>query len=283
MPYVLENELAKVEVVEKAAEIQHFFDKENNVEIMYQGDEGWSGKNPSLFPIIGSTYSKSYEIDGKTYTMKNHGLARYATFDIEKVSEDTLVCTFQSSQETLAQYPFDFIFKISYVLEKKTLHIHYEITNTSDKEMPYSFGLHPAFKVDNFDEYSIDFENKEEATQLITDPTFEKNIEYQKVQLDSWKLSYEDIEKYATIIYKDYTSTYVTLSKNGEGKVRVYFPGYPFLAIWTHPTRSHFICIEPWYGHADFEKETPDFYHREGTMILQPGDVQTFNYDIEIL
>ena len=74
MPFKLENEFCRLEVIPEAAEITSFFDKTNNVEIMYQGDEGWSGRNPSLFPIIGSTYSKYYEIHGKQYTMKNHAL-----------------------------------------------------------------------------------------------------------------------------------------------------------------------------------------------------------------
>ena len=122
MPFKLENEFCRLEVIPEAAEITSFFDKTNNVEIMYQGDEGWSGRNPSLFPIIGSTYSKYYEIHGKQYTMKNHGLARYATFKGEQL-EDKLIFTFCSDEETLKQYPFDFVFEIAYSLEGKTLHI----------------------------------------------------------------------------------------------------------------------------------------------------------------
>ena len=286
MPFKLENEFCRLEVIPEAAEITYFFDKTNNVEIMYQGDEGWSGRNPSLFPIIGSTYSKYYEIHGKQYTMKNHGLARYATFKGEQL-EDKLIFTFCSDEETLKQYPFDFVFEITYSLEGKTLHIDYTIKNTSKEDMPYSFGLHPAFRVpqyknEKFEDYSIDFEFNEEATQLVFDPSFNENIKEKKVQLNSWKLSREDINHYATLVYKDYKSSYVTLSHQGEPRLRVHFAGFPYLALWTHPTPSNFICIEPWYGHSDFEKETPDFYHREGTMILKPGEETQFSYQIEL-
>lgn len=286
MPYVLENEYCSLEVVKEAAEITHFIDKERNLEIMYQGDEGWSGRNPSLFPIVGNTYSKDYEINGKKYAMKNHGLARYATFNGTQ-EENKLLFNFSSDEETLKQYPFNFYFEIAYSLNKKTLNIDYTIKNTGNEDMPYTFGLHPAFRVPQFDneifeEYSIDFENKEKATQMIFDPSFEKPVEYKEVELDSWQLSREDITKYATIVYKDYTSSYVTLSHKGEERVRVHFKDYPYLALWTHPTKSNFICIEPWYGHADFEKETPDFYHREGTMILKPGETKHISYQIEL-
>lgn len=287
MPFVLENEFCKVEVVEKAAEITSFFDKERNVEVMYQGDEGWSGRNPSLFPIVGNTYTKDYEINGQKYAMKNHGLARYATFKGEKIN-DKLIFSFKSDEETLKQYPFNFEFTITYSLEGKTLHIDYNIKNTSNEDMPYTFGLHPAFKVPQvnnevFEDYSINYEFNETATQLVFDPTFEKNVEYTEVQLNSWKLSREDITKYATLVYKDYKSSYVTLAYKDEDRLRVHFKGYPYLALWTHPTKSNFICIEPWYGHADFEKETPDFYHREGTMILKSGEDKDISYQIELL
>ena len=36
MPFKLENEFCRLEVIPEAAEITSFFDKTNNVEIMYQ-------------------------------------------------------------------------------------------------------------------------------------------------------------------------------------------------------------------------------------------------------
>ena len=80
------------------------------------------------------------------------------------------------------------MFEIAYSLEGKTLHIDYTIKNTSKEDMPYSFGLHPAFRVpqyknEKFEDYSIDFEFNEEATQLVFDPSFNENIKEKKVQL----------------------------------------------------------------------------------------------------
>ena len=51
MCYVLENEFCRLECIEDGGQIQHFIDKENDVELMYQGDQGWSGKNPTLLEI----------------------------------------------------------------------------------------------------------------------------------------------------------------------------------------------------------------------------------------
>ena len=284
MAFVLENEYLKLECVEKAGEIQHLFDKEKNLEIMYQGDQAWSGKNPTLFPIVGNTWTENYQIDGKTYAMKNHGLIRYANLKGEQ-NEDSLVFTLDANEDTLAQYPFNFHYEMKYSLEGKVLHIDYLIKNTSDVVMPFTFGLHPAFRCpqndgEKFEDYSIAFEKHEVAKQrIITEqPSYLVDVE-----MDEWKLSREDLSKYLTVIYSELKSDYVTLNYKGEPRVKVTMEDFPLLALWSIATPSDFICIEPWYGHADFEAGHDDFFKREGTMLLEPNEVFTTSYTIEAL
>lgn len=132
MAYELENERIKLTCEEKGGEMLSFFDKKKNVEILYQRDEAWKDSNPSLFPIIGSTWTGKYTIDGKEYSMKNHGLIRYARLDGLK-KEDRLEFAFRSSETTREQYPFDFDYKIIYTLEGNSVKINYEIKNTGEK------------------------------------------------------------------------------------------------------------------------------------------------------
>ena len=287
MSYVLENEFVYLECVEKGGEIQSFFDKEKGKELMYQGNQAWTGKNPSLFPIIGNTASKDYQIHGKTYAMKNHGLIRYATLKGEQ-KENSIVFTFEDNEDTLKQYPFHFHYEIEYTIENKVCHINYRIKNTSNEDMPFTFGLHPAFigpqSIDEkFEDYSIDFECEEKAKQLLFDPEFKKKITYQDVSLSSWKLSREDVDHYKTIIYKNLKSDHVTLSYKNQPRIRMSIKGFPYLALWTIEKPSDFICIEPWFGHADFETGISDFYAREGTMILKPNEEFKTGYTIEAL
>ena len=215
--------------------------------------------------------------------MKNHGLIRYATLKGES-KEDELVFCLDANEETLAQYPFNFHFEIGYKLDGNKVLIQYHVKNNDSKDMPFGFGLHPAFKLDDeFSTYTLAFEKEENTKQLLFDPSYEKNVEYQDVVFKEWKLSREDVQKYATIIYKDLKSNYVTLKHGDEEVVRVSIEGYPYLALWTHDSASDFLCIEPWYSHGDFEKETPDFYHREGTMVLKPNEEWSCSYWIEVL
>lgn len=289
MAFILENEFCKLECSEKGGEILHLLDKRRDVEVIYQGDQGWSGSNPSLFPMVGNTYSKKYEIHGKEYAMKNHGLVRYATLKGEQ-KENELIFTLVADDETLALYPFHFRYEIHYSLDGAKVNIHYVIKNEDDEVMPFSFGLHPGFvcpqkEGEKFEDYCISFELEEDANQMLFDGSgkCEKPVEIVPVHLNKWQCSYEDVEKFATIIYQDYKSSYVTLDYKDEPRVKVNFAGYPYLALWTHDSRSDFICIEPWFGHADFDKSCDDFYKRNGTIVLDPNKVWECEYSIELL
>lgn len=50
MAYILENDVLKLECTQKGGEMLHLVKKSTNHETLYQGNQGWSGRNPSLFP-----------------------------------------------------------------------------------------------------------------------------------------------------------------------------------------------------------------------------------------
>ena len=104
-----------------------------------------------------------------------------------------------------------------------------------------------------------------------------ENVELQEIPCD-----YETFDRYKTLIYKGTKSAYLTLEgKKGHG-VKISIAGYPYVALWTAKKDAPFVCLEPWYGHADFSEVKEDFYHREGTMILSPQKTFTTAYTIEV-
>lgn len=287
MKPVLENEFLRLQATDKAGEMLSLIDKESGTEMLYQGDQGWSGRNPSLFPMVGSTWKQgTYEIDGKTYAMKNHGLIRYATLQDESTPE-TICFAYDSDESTRVQYPYDFHYEMRYTLEGRTVKVRYAITNTGNKPMPFSFGLHPAFRTsrndsEKFEDFSIEFFPKETAQQLIFTPQGDPVVR-KEVLLDEWKLNREDLKKYATLVYDQMKATDAVLKYKDQPRLKTHFENYPTLALWSHPTPSDFVCIEPWHGHADFEDVNVPFDKREGTEILQPGETFEAGYDIEVL
>ena len=275
---IIENDVLRLEVCETGGEIQSLIYKKKDLEVMWQGDEKhWKGKNPTLFPIVGNTYTKDYQIDGKIYAMKNHGLIRYATLRCVKKSTDEITMELKSSEETLAQYPFEFTYQVKYKLIGSRVIVTYQITNDSTRLMPFTFGLHPGFNVRSFDNSVLKFACPEQAVQIhIKNEVYEE-----KVELDSWPLSHEKIDQEATLVYKNLRSPYVDLLME-DYNIRLSIEGYPFLALWSSDKEAPFLCIEPWYGHGDFEKVNVPFEKREGMMSLSPNKSFMTSYWFEI-
>lgn len=284
----LKNERYEVCFVEKGGEILSFTDMQSGLQYMWQGDEAyWTGKNPTLFPIVGNTYSKTYTIDGKEYAMKNHGLIRQMNLKCIYQDEQKLVMSLDSDEETLSKYPFPFHYEIAYTLAGDTLHIDYRITNTGDRVMPFIFGLHPGFRCplcegERFIDYTLKFSKQENVEQVIFDPSGKVPYYMEKRSFDTWQCSYEEISKYATIIYKGIKSDEVTLSGPKGHGVRLNIKDFPYFAIWTAKTDAPFICLEPWYGHGDFSPLDVDFYEREDTQLLQPQETFSTSYSIQV-
>ncbi|HPX33169.1 MAG TPA: aldose 1-epimerase family protein [Erysipelotrichaceae bacterium] len=274
----IKNDFIQLEVIEKGGEIQSLlFDGK---EVMWQGDPNhWKGKNPTLFPIVGNTYSKSYQIDGKTYSMNNHGFIRDNNLVCIKCNDNEIIMELKENEDTLSRYPFQFTYQIKYFLDKNKVNIDYRIRNDSEKEMPFTFGLHPGFNVLNFEDSYLKYEKKEVVKQIV----FNDGSLYEKdVMLDKWQLSYEDVKKYQTIIYKGLESKYVKLVLK-DYTVKMGIEGFPYFAIWTSDDEAMFICLEPWYGHGDLEKVEADFKDREGMMSLKPKEVFETGYSIELI
>ena len=283
----IENERYLVEFTTAGGEMTQFLDKKTGIQYLYQGDSNyWSGKNPTLFPIVGNTYDGTYEAKGNTYQFKNHGLIRYATLECTNQSDHSITFALSSNEDTLKVYPYRFLYEITYTLINNRLEIVYHIHNHDEETMPFTFGLHPGFKVpllegESYEDYTVTFECEEKMEQLIADAKKVIPHYYEPITMKELHLDYELMKKYATLIYRGYSSSYVTLQGKSEHKVRVSIAGYPLLALWS-PINAPFLCIEPWYSHADFEKVDCPFADRYGMMKLEPQQIFTTSYTIEV-
>lgn len=284
----LENSKYLVTFVKEGGEILSFLNKETGMQYMYQGDTPfWGGKNPSLWPLVGNTYDGTYEVYGKTYEFKNHGLIRYATLECVVNDGNSVVMELKESEETLKRYPFAFTYRIAYTLEDNKLTVSYTIKNEDEKKMPFTFGLHPGFRVplcenEVYEDYTLHFECEERLEQMICDPKRETSPYFIPVTMDKWNLSHDDFEKNPTLIYKGMKSEYVTLKgKEGHG-VKMSLGNYPLLALWTPKRGAPFLCIEPWFSHADFEKLNIPFEERYGMMVLDSKEEFKTSYTIEV-
>lgn len=275
----IENEVISLEVSSRGAEIISLFNKETNLEYIWSGDATyWAGRTPILFPIVGSTWDKKIHIDNQVYEMGNHGLVRTAEFKEEKCTKETLVFSYESNAETEAKYPFQFKLWVEYRLRENKVLINYRVENKSQRSMPFSFGLHPAFRCplvegESFDDYHIEFSHNETLSGLYGSFGLQKE--------NKIPLSYPLFENNGTLCFEYPKSSSVKLTQGKHG-VSVDLVGYRWLAFWTPKPQAPFLCIEPWHGHGDFEKVEASFENREGTLILEKGKTYLTTLGIEI-
>jgi galactose mutarotase-like enzyme len=99
-----------------------------------------------LFPIVGALPNNTAVVDGKTFSMRQHGFARNRQFSV--VGASLSECTFElaSDDETRRQFPFDFVLEVAFVIEGAALRIGATVLNKSSRALPVSFGFHPAFR-----------------------------------------------------------------------------------------------------------------------------------------
>ena len=272
----IENEFLIVCSKPEGAELCSIFNKQTNLEYLWQAEKAWPKHAPVLFPIVGQLKNNIYFHNGEKYSLDRHGFARTRTFDVVNVQQPSVEYAIGSNVDTLAVYPFNFNLKIRYELEGATLKIIYIVQNNGKEELLFSIGAHPAFKVplvagESYDDYYLEF-NKEENTErwLLNNGLFDnKSIPFlknTKILPLTKSLFYED-----ALVFKNLKSSMISLksNKNIHG-LHFQFENYPYFGIWAAKD-ADFICLEPWHGIADSVNSDQQLKNKEGIISLLPG------------
>jgi galactose mutarotase-like enzyme len=252
-------------------------------EYMWEGNpEFWSKHSPILFPIVGGLKEDTYFFDGNEYHLPRHGFARTKEFEILQQAENSIVFLLKSDSETLKVYPFHCELQIEYILFENKLEVHYKVENRSPEKMYFSIGGHPAFALpEHFENYSLLFktDNELEFTALENNLLLEKtqNLEVENNKLP---LNYQLFEKDA-LVFKNHQIDSITIQENGHNVLKVNFEKFPDLGIWTK-INAPFICIEPWFGHADGVNTNQNLEEKAGIQILKEHEVFNSVFTIEI-
>ena len=242
----------------------------------------WDKTSPILFPTVGLLKNEQYQYNNKTYKLPRHGFARNFDFEMISKSEDEVTFSLKSSAETLEIYPFQFELRISYILETHKLVVKYDVINLSDKIMYYSIGAHPAFAIDgNFEDFSLIFdENKDLESYKLESELFSGRTEKVTLKDKNLPLNY-DLFAVDALVFKNAATKSLTLAKNGKSVLKVDFPDFPYLGIWTKKN-APYICIEPWLGIADNTNSTGNLVEKEGIQTLEANAEKSVFWSVEI-
>jgi galactose mutarotase-like enzyme len=281
MIITIKNNKYSASIKSEGAELFEFT-KDNTNYIWTVNEQFWNKTSPVLFPIVGRLINDSYTLNGEEYNLPRHGFARDCEFEVIHKKENEVVFLLKESQETLKMFPFEFELQITYTLVESKLTISYEVINHSENPMLFNIGAHPAFAmIGNFEDYSLQF-NKDEnfETHHLENELFNGKTTLVESHKGNIPLSYSLFEKDA-LVFKHLKSNEVSILKENYLYLKINFESFPFLGIWTKKD-APFICIEPWYGHADEKISNGNIYTKKAIQILNPKENFKAFFSIEI-
>lgn len=283
----LTSDLLTINIATHGAELCSIIDRSGR-EYLWQADPRyWKRHSPILFPIVGSVRDGHFTIDGRQYSMSQHGFARDSDFTPLGSTGDEAWYELTSSDTTLAAYPYKFRLQVGYRLTGETVTVIWRVTNTDDRDIYFQIGAHPAFY---YPDYGSDgergylwFDCEDSFTYLRIGDGACASLTPHSQPLDGHLLRLDthtfDIDTF--IIEGSQLTSVALLDRERRPHLTMQFDS-PLLGIWSPPRKdAPFVCIEPWYGRCDREGFEGEFRDRDHVNRLAAG--QTFEASYKII
>ncbi|MDQ0138093.1 galactose mutarotase-like enzyme [Neorhizobium galegae] len=283
---VIKNESLQAEFTLWRAELVGLEDREGRRFVWDGNPDVWKGHAPILFPIVGMVPDDQVLINGKLYSLQQHGLAPRTDFELVYSDKSSCAFRFASSDETKASYPFDFCLDVSYSLEGKTLTMVATVSNHSSAAMPYSFGFHPGFcwplpgagaRLDHY----IEFQEEEHGPLRRPKDGLFDVLHYASPVSDRRIKLRDELFDDGAMMFTDVRSRGLRFGSDKGPSLDIRWKNLPDLGIWTKPGAGY-LCVEPWQGYSapvGFEGELSE---KPGILALQPGEQRDFTMTVTV-
>ena len=286
---MLENDEIAIVVNTHGAELKSLVRKDTGTEYMWKADpQYWGRTAPVLFPFVGSVNQKEFRTKGQTYTMGQHGFARDMEFEPDVHTDKEMWFVLKSSEETLKKYPYEFVLKIGYRIEKSSVEVIWQVENPSDEELPFSIGGHPAFNCPIAEgkkqtDYKLKFDTQKALVSTRLEDGLASEVKDTYELSDGYLPVTEELfDKDALIIEGQGIHSAALCDETGRAYLTVTMDA-PLFGIWS-PTgkQAPFICIEPWYGRCDKVGFAGELKEREWGNLLAPGAVWQAGFTVSV-
>ncbi|TVQ43706.1 MAG: aldose epimerase [Gloeocapsa sp. DLM2.Bin57] len=217
------------------------------------------GGIPLLFPICGNLVDDTYEYEGKTYKLAQHGFARNLPWEVTQESREgkaSITVSLKSNAETLLVYPFDFELDFIYTIKGNTLELVYRHRNLSDQSMPFATGIHPYFYVADKSQLLLEIPATEyQAKGDTKKEQFTGEFDFNREEID--------------VAFTNLSANIATVTdKHRQLKLSIeYDKNYSTLVFWTVKNKD-FYCLEPWSSPRNALNTG------EKLLIAEPGETQ---------
>ena len=254
MEYEIKNQELTVRISDFGAELQSIRGKDGT-EYLWQGDPAvWEDRAPNIFPYVARLTEGKYTWNGTEYPMQIHGFVKYRTLVPETIEGERITFKLTSDPETKEQYPFDFIYRITYELSEKELKIIVRVENTGKERIYFAIGGHPGFQVPleeglAFEDYHLEFDQDARPWRVgFSDTCFltGQDASYPLKDNRILPLNHSLFDQDA-IVLKHAARQVKLASDKGTKSVTVSYSDFPYLGIWHMPgMEAPYVCIEPW-------------------------------------
>ena len=277
MLYEISNHELCVTINDRGAELWSVLGADGT-EYLWRGDSAyWEDRSPIMFPFCGRVQNDTYTYEGKEYNMGCHGFAQAELFSARRISEEEITFTLCSSRDTRKNFPFDFIFEVTYRLEGTRLSLSMRVENTGNERMPFMVGAHPGFFVPldkgEFEDWFLEFGNPCKPLQMEISPDGFRTGRSEPYALEGDRIlrlthSLFDIDG----IFLEGADRSVTLrSEKSERSVNLSFPEMPYIGFWHCAGEAPYLCIEPWSGMPAVEGASEDLATKTDLAWLEPN------------
>lgn len=285
MLFTLQNNQLSIAVNSFGAELSSVIKDET--EYIWQAEKAvWPRHAPNLFPIVGKLKNNSFQYEHKKYELPQHGFARDNEFQLIEQTHDTLVFELVTNEALLKLYPFHFSFQVIYQLLDNKVVQRYQVTNKANSVMYFSVGAHPAFNCplhqdEAFEDYELIFPNTEKLTiNVLQDGLISATTRDIILHNNKLPVTQSLFDNDALVCMNNQVKEVQLLSKKTKKGVALKSLNWPCFGIWTKKQTTNFICLEPWYGIADFSNTAQDLKHKKE--IISLGAQQFFNCEFTI-
>lgn len=287
----LKNDFLEVTLANKGAEIIKIVGLQDNINYMWCRDPiQWANSAPILFPIVGALQNNECRIDGKTYTMTQHGFSRHSEYSDNQISDQEVVFTLVSNEEIAKQYPYLFKLDVTYKLDGNMLICSCKVTNIDNDIIYFQIGGHPAFACpfmenESSNDYYLEFSENETLDQKIIDVERKGMSRVTAPFLDNEKRFFirQQLFNNDAIVVKNFKSKSISLkSLNHDKSLVFHMEGFNHLGLWAAKHVGGLIAIEPWVGHSDYVDFDGEFKDKEGIVSLKPNETFECTFKVEI-
>ena len=225
---------------------------------------------PVLFPFAGRIRESRYRWQGREFNITTagvndqhaiHGFAYTRPWRVIEQSDDAVTGAFQGSidaPETLNDWPSDYAIELQYRLAGHSLEARVTISNPGDTPLPFTFGLHPYFRLplggSSADDCLITVPaSRYRELEALLPTGRELAVDHARGLREPRRfgeLTLDDVVTGLTPNERGEIETTITDPGSGVTLTQTFSAEHPYVVVYTPPHREA-IAIEPYTGSPD--------------------------------